>query len=86
VFKAYRAFDDFEKQPLHGTYLIDGEGRVRWHDISYEPFNNPDFVLKEAARLLGQTPPAEGLVTVKTLKPVANPAVAEKSAVEKTSE
>jgi peroxiredoxin len=81
VFKAYRAFDDFEKQPLHGTYLIDGEGRVRWHDISYEPFNNPDFVLKEAARLLGQTPPAEGLVTVKTLKP-ANPpapAVAEKT-------
>ena len=71
VFKAYRAFDDFENQPLHGTYLIDAEGRVRWHDISYEPFMEPDFVLKEAARLLNQTPPAEGLVTVETLKPAA---------------
>ncbi len=77
VFKAYRAFDDFENQPLHGTYLIDAEGRVRWHDISYEPFMNPDFVLQEAARLLDQTPPAEGLVTVKTLKPVARPVPAE---------
>ncbi len=52
VFKAYRAFDDFENQPLHGTFLIDGDGLVRWQDISYEPFNNPDFLLKEARRLL----------------------------------
>lgn len=52
IFKAYRAFDDFENQPLHGTFLIDGDGRVRWQDISYQPFNNPDFLLKEAKRLL----------------------------------
>ncbi len=78
VFKAYRAFDDFENQPLHGTYLIDAEGLVRWHDISYEPFMEPDFVLKEAARLLNQTPPIEGLVRVEARKPAANPAVAEK--------
>jgi peroxiredoxin len=52
VFKSYRAFDDFENQPLHGTFLIDGDGLVRWQDISYEPFNNPDFLLKEARRLL----------------------------------
>lgn len=52
IFKAYRAFDDFEEQPLHGTFLIDGDGLVRWHDISYEPFNDPDFLLKESKRLL----------------------------------
>ena len=55
VFKNYRAYDDFEKQPLHGTFIIDGKGRVRWHDISYEPFMDPDFVLKEGLRLLNQT-------------------------------
>ncbi len=54
VFKAYRAFDDFEDTALHGTYLIDGDGLVRWQDISYEPFMNIDFVLKESARLLAQ--------------------------------
>lgn len=58
VFRNYRAYDDFEKQPLHGTFLIDGDGRVRWHDISYEPFMEPDFLLREGKRLLGQTPTA----------------------------
>lgn len=54
IFKLYRAYDDFEDQPLHGTFLIDGGGRVRWQDISYEPFMDPKFVLQEAKRLLGQ--------------------------------
>src|SRR6185436_17339948 len=48
VFKAYRAYDDFEKMALHGTFLIDGEGLVRWRDVSYEPFKEPAFLLKEA--------------------------------------
>ena len=52
VFKAYRAYDDFEDAPLHGTFLIDGKGRVRWQDISFEPFMDPQFVLAEAGRLL----------------------------------
>jgi len=54
VFRAYRAYDDFEKQPLHGTFLIDADGMVRWQDISYEPFMDPDFLLKESQRLLSQ--------------------------------
>ncbi len=53
VFKDYRAYDDFEAMPLHGTYLIDAQGLVRWHDISYEPFNDAEFLLGEAQRLLG---------------------------------
>ncbi|MEX2187078.1 MAG: redoxin domain-containing protein [Pirellulales bacterium] len=54
VFRQYRAFDDFEQTTLHGTFLIDAKGFVRWQDISYEPFNDPDFLLKEAERLLAQ--------------------------------
>ena len=54
VFRAWRAFDDFEQKPLHGTFLIDGAGLVRWQDISHEPFMDPDFLLKESQRLLAQ--------------------------------
>ena len=52
VFKEYRVHDDFEEQPLHGTFIIDGDGLVRWQDISYEPFMDTDFLLTEAARLM----------------------------------
>ncbi len=52
VFKAYRAYDDFEETPLHGTFLIDAKGRVRWQDISYEPFTAVEFLLEESKRLL----------------------------------
>lgn len=54
VFKSYRCFDDFENITLHGTFLIDGQGRIRWHDISYEPFMDAEFLLGEAQRLLSQ--------------------------------
>ncbi len=52
VFKQYRAYDDFESMPLHGTFLIDGDGMVRWQDISYEPFSDAKFLLAESKRLL----------------------------------
>ncbi|MGD9648516.1 MAG: peroxiredoxin family protein, partial [Pirellulales bacterium] len=52
VFKAYRAFDDFEQMPLHGTFLIDAKGLVRWQHISAEPFMDPKPLLDEAKRLL----------------------------------
>jgi peroxiredoxin len=50
AFRDYRAYDDFEKVPLHGTFLIDEQGQVIWQDISYEPFMDAQFVLKEAQR------------------------------------
>ena len=53
VFKAYRAFDDFEDLALHGTYLIDEKGSILWHDISYEPFMEVEWLLDESKRLLG---------------------------------
>ncbi len=54
VFRRYRCYDDFEKLALHGTFLIDAQGRVRWQDISYEPFMEAEFLLREAKRLLAQ--------------------------------
>jgi peroxiredoxin len=54
VFKAWRTYDDFEQQALHGTFLIDKAGLVRWQDISHEPFMDPEFLLKESKRLLAQ--------------------------------
>ncbi len=60
TFKAYRAFDDFEHIPLHGAFLIDAAGLVRWQDISYEPFKDAPWLLGEAKRLLSVAvaPPA----------------------------
>ncbi len=61
TFKAYRAHDDFENQPLHGTFLIDGDGLIRWQDISYQPFMETKFLLAEAQRLLDL--PKPGTIT-----------------------
>jgi peroxiredoxin len=52
TFKSYRAFDDFERVALHGTFLIDGDGWVRWQNISADPFNDAAWLLAEAKRLL----------------------------------
>lgn len=52
VFRSYRCYDDFEQQPLHGTFVIDADGSILWQDISFEPFMDPEFVLQEAQRLL----------------------------------
>jgi hypothetical protein len=51
TFKAYRAYDDFEDQPLHGTFLIDSQGGVRFQNISYTPFMDVAFVKQEAERV-----------------------------------
>jgi len=52
LFKRYHAFDDFEGTPLHGTFLIDAAGKIRWHDVGAEPFMNVDFLLRESNRVL----------------------------------
>ncbi len=52
TFRRYRAWDDFENQPLHGTFLIDADGRIRWQDIGYEPFGDPKFLFGETRRVL----------------------------------
>jgi len=54
-FKAFGAYDDFEERPLHGTFLVDAQGRVRWQDIGAEPYTDVKFLLGEAKRLLKAT-------------------------------
>jgi peroxiredoxin len=51
LFKLYRAYDDFESQPLHGTFLIDAEGNVRFQRISSDPFLEVEFIKTEAERV-----------------------------------
>lgn len=51
IFRQFRAYDDFENQPLHGTFLIDADGKIRWQDIGFEPFMDHSFLLQEAKRL-----------------------------------
>ncbi|CAN5847948.1 hypothetical protein BH11VER1_BH11VER1_14450 [soil metagenome] len=52
VFKAWRCYDDFEGMGMHGAFLLDAEGQVRWMDVSYDPFTDTKFLLGEAKRLL----------------------------------
>ena len=51
-FKDYRSYDDFEDMPLHGVFLIDQKGRLRWMDVGPEPFQDISFLLRESKRLL----------------------------------
>lgn len=65
------AYDDFEDMPLHGTFLVDGDGRMRWQDVSYEPFMDWEFLLEESQRLLGLDPPP--VIAIPTPTPDASP-------------
>jgi len=58
AFKRWRCYDDFEDMTLHGTFLVDADGRVRWQDISYEPFTEIEWLLGESRRLLALPAPA----------------------------
>ena len=64
-FKSFRAYDEFEDQPLHGTFLVDGAGKIRWQDVSYEPFMHASWLLKESQRLLATDAVTESLVATK---------------------
>ncbi len=75
AFRAFGAYDGFEKKPLHGTFLIDGAGKIRWHDISFAPFKNVEFLLNESRRLL-QLPSASTPVTRRTDLPSDSPRLA----------
>jgi peroxiredoxin len=75
VFKLFRAYDDFERMPLHGSFLIDAQGLTRWHDISYEPFSDVDFLLAESNRLLA-LPGAPVLAKATRPNPLLSPRAA----------
>lgn len=51
VFKQHQAHDDFENVPLHGLFIIDANGMVRFQRISPDPFLDVDFVKAESLRV-----------------------------------
>ena len=61
TFQAFRAYDDFEKFPLHAVALVDGAQRLRWLDVTYKPFMDAKFMLQESKRLLA-LPELDGVV------------------------
>ncbi len=52
AFKQWSVWDEFEDEALHGTFLVDPEGRVLWRDVSARPFEESDWLLAESRRLL----------------------------------
>lgn len=52
VFKEWQAWDLISDEALHGTFLVDGTGRVLWRDISERPFEESQWLLAECKRLL----------------------------------
>ncbi|WP_166442832.1 redoxin domain-containing protein [Phragmitibacter flavus] len=52
AFKKWRCYDEFAVEPLHGTFLMDGDGRILWSDISHDPYVHAEFLVGECRRLL----------------------------------
>jgi peroxiredoxin len=58
AFRAWRVHDDFEDRPLHGAFLLDGAGRIRWMDTGPDPFLDVKLLLAESSRLLSLPSPS----------------------------
>ncbi|MCP4849766.1 MAG: peroxiredoxin family protein [Verrucomicrobiaceae bacterium] len=52
TFKAYHCFDSLDGKAMHGVFLISPHGKLLWSNVSHEPFLQPEFLLREASRLL----------------------------------
>ena len=48
--KAFRMWDGFEKEPMHGTILLDATGKILWTFSGHEPFIEWDLLLSELRR------------------------------------
>jgi peroxiredoxin len=55
-FQEYGAWNEFDREPLHGIFLIDPNGRIRWAIRGTQPFLNMPFLLDEIHRLLDGPP------------------------------
>ncbi len=51
-FHACGVYDEFLERPLHGTFLIDANGAIRWREIGNTAFLRADFLLNELPVLL----------------------------------
>ncbi len=63
AFKAWGCYDHFLEKPLHGAFLLDGQGSILWSNVSTRSCVQPEYLLLESQRLLSlwkeETPPAD---------------------------
>jgi hypothetical protein len=63
AFKAWGCYDHFLGKPLHGAFLLDGQGSILWSNVSNRSCVQPEYLLLESQRLLSlwkeETPPAD---------------------------
>ncbi len=52
---AFRDYGGWSDEALHGTFILDGEGRVQWQTIGESPFMAIDNVVAEVPRLRALT-------------------------------
>ncbi len=55
VFRDYECYVPSHQSPLHGVFILDDQGRVRWREISDEPFMEINHLLNEI-KLMGAEP------------------------------
>lgn len=53
-FKSYFVINEFERRPLHGTFLLDADGEVLWWTTGNQPFMDPEGLLDEFNRVLSE--------------------------------
>ena len=51
IFRAYDAYDPFDRTPVHGTFFVSKSGLIKWADSGHEPFMKPRWLLQECQRL-----------------------------------
>ena len=54
TWREWLVFNSYEHRPLHATFLLDAEGRVRWQDLGNHAFYDVRWLLEESKRLLAQ--------------------------------
>jgi peroxiredoxin len=62
VFKKFGCVRAADEEPLHGTFLLDGPRKIRWHDIGGEPYVDVSRLLERA------TPGTSGIIAIPTLR------------------
>lgn len=64
----FRAYHCVGSETLHGTFLLDAAGQIRWQTIGTEPFTGIGLLFLEAAKL---TPPAQPALAAAAPAPAA---------------
>ena len=53
AFRAWGVFDQFTNEPIHGVFIVDPAGRLRWRHLGVEPFTQVSEVIAACDALGG---------------------------------